>query len=63
MGAAGAEILCDGKLLMDPPLLVGQESLILYEWSSVPITLQELGNNELKISRASVDVVISRLFC
>lgn len=63
MGAAGAEILCDGELLMDPSLLPGQESLVVYEWSSVPITLQEVGNNELKISRASVDVIISRLFC
>ncbi|RMB93021.1 hypothetical protein DUI87_30527 [Hirundo rustica rustica] len=63
MGAAGAEIPCDGELLMDPPLLLGQESLVLYKWTPVPITLQKVGNNELKISRTSVDVVISSPFC
>lgn len=36
MGTAGAEILCDGEVVMDPPLLLGQERLVLCEHDPCP---------------------------
>lgn len=52
VGAAGAEVLCDGEVVMDLPCCLARRGWFSANRTPVLITPQEVGNNELKISRA-----------